>query len=317
VIELPPLDARIPAWNLDDLVERACPVCGRAGGEACFRRPDRLLVRRCAECTTWYVSPAPSSAQLDAFYARYDEQHRRDPEQTPEELLRAYRRTSADADFRLRELASLRPLAGARVLDVGFGRARMLYDLLRMGAEPHGVELDDRALAFARALGITHVTKGTLDDLPADARYDAILLCDLIEHPLRPLDVLAAAARRLVPGGLLLVWTPNGSAADREREPITFRVDLEHMQYFTPVSLARVAAGLGLAVVHLETSGNPDLDGIDRPRGSGRVRIKDRLRAMPWFETLGRVRRAVLAGRGRNERDGVYGLFALLEKPRA
>jgi len=319
LIDLPPLDARIPAWNFDDLVDRVCPVCGRDGAEPRYRRPDRLVVRRCAGCTTWFVSPAPSAAQLDAFYARYDEQHRRDPEQSPAQLESAYRRSPADSDFRLRELASLRPLKGARVLDVGFGRARLLYDVLRQGGEPHGVELDDRALAFARALGITRVTKGTLDDLPADARYDAILLCDLIEHPLAPLGVLEAAARRLEPGGLLLVWTPNGSAADREREPVTFRVDLEHMQYFTPESLGRAAAGLGLSIAHLETVGLPDLAGIDRPRSRGRGVgdwLKDVLRATPGFAALNRVRHG-LAGGVRDEREGVYCLFALLEKPRA
>jgi 2-polyprenyl-3-methyl-5-hydroxy-6-metoxy-1,4-benzoquinol methylase len=318
MIELPPLDARIPAWDFEDLCERACPVCGGSGAAPRFVRPDRLVVRRCDGCTTYFVSPAPSAAQLDAFYARYDEQHRRDPPMSVAELRRAYLRSPANADFRLRELASLRPLAGAQVLDVGFGRARMLFDAMRLGAVPHGVELDEQAIAIARALGITRVTRGTLDDLPADALYDAILLCDLIEHPLAPLDVLAAAARRLAPGGHLLVWTPNGSAADREPAPTTFRVDLEHMQYFTPRSLGRAAGETGLVVVHLETVGFPDLAGIDRPRDRGPApgaRFRERLRALPGFAALNRMRRGLLAGSLPDERDGVYGLFALLEKP--
>jgi SAM-dependent methyltransferase len=320
MIELPPLDARIPAWDASDLVQRACPVCGTSGAAPAFRRPDGLIVRACGECTTWYVSPAPSTAQLDAFYARYDETHRRDPERTPGQLLREYARTSPSEDFRLSELGSLLRLEGARVLDVGFGRARMLYDLLRLGAIPYGVELDDRALAFARALGIANVRKGTLEGLPPDERFDAILLCDLVEHPLDPLPLLAEAARRLEPGGLLLVWTPNGSAAQGEREPVTFRVDLEHMQYFTPASLARAAAAIGLGVVHLETTGFPDLQGIDRPRGQSAPlaqRIKGGLRALPGFGTLNRVRRSVLGAGEGGERNGTYSLFALLERPRA
>ena len=319
MIELPPLDARIPAWDVSDLVERTCPVCGQGGAEPEARRPDGLIVRRCADCTTFYVSPAPSEAQLDAFYARYDEQHRRDAEMSADELLRQYRRIPEGEDLRLRELASIRSLAGARVLDVGFGRARMLFEVQRMGAEAHGVELDDRALELARALGIPRVTKGTLQGLPAEARYDVILLCDLIEHPLDPLSLLRAAADRLAPGGLVLVSTPNGSAAEREREPTTFRVDLEHMQYFTPASLGHAAAGLGLSIVHLETFGFADLAGIDRPRGAGPgavARIKLLLRALPGFAALARTRRALVPGATPDERDGVFKLFALLEKPR-
>jgi SAM-dependent methyltransferase len=317
MIELTPLDARIPTWDPNHLVDRACPVCGHDGDPPVFRRPDGLLVRRCAECTTWYVAPAPSAAQLGAFYAHYDETHRRDPERTPAALRAEYRRTRPDEDFRLRELASLRPLAGARVLDVGFGRARMLYDLLRLGAIPCGVELDDRAIAFARALGIEHVTKGTLADLPASERFDAILLCDLIEHPLDPFPLLGEAARRLVAGGNLLVWTPNGSAVEGQQDPVTFRVDLEHMQYWTPRSLAFAAGRLGLSVVHLETVGFPDLAGIDRPRGRGGAtrRIKDALRAVPGVMAVHRALRALGSRGGRDERDGTYGLFALLERP--
>jgi len=318
LIELPPLDARIPAWNLGDLVERFCPVCGQDGAEPLFRRPDLLVVRRCPGCSGFFVSPAPSAAQLDAFYAHYDEQHRRDPAQTPAELLRSYRRTRPDEDFRLRELASLMPLAGARVLDVGFGRARMLFDILRLGGVPHGVELDDRALEIARALGIANVTKGTLADLPDEAAFDAILLCDLIEHPLDPLAILAQAARRLVPGGLLLIWTPNGSAAEREQEPVTFRVDLEHMQYFTPESLGRAAMRIGCSIVHLETVGFPDLAGIDRPRELGpafATRLRTQAREIPGFGALNRLRRVLFPGRAGDERDGVYGLFALLQWP--
>jgi 2-polyprenyl-3-methyl-5-hydroxy-6-metoxy-1,4-benzoquinol methylase len=319
VIDLPPLDVRIPAWNMDDLVERACPVCGQDGAEPQFKRPDRLIVRRCAGCTTYYVSPAPSAAQLDAFYARYDAQHRRDPDQTAAQLLRAYRRIPPTADLRLRELASLRPLAGAHVLDVGFGRGRMLCDVQRLGAVAHGVELDDQAIEFAHALGIPYVTKGTLGDLPKDVLYGTILLCDLIEHPLAPMDLLREAAVRLEPGGLLLISTPNGSAADREREPVTFRVDLEHMQYFTPASLGHAAAMIGLSIAHLETFGFADLDGIDRPRGEGPgggARLKALLRAVPGYPALDRLRRGLFPGSLRDERDGVFKLFALLEKPR-
>ena len=72
------LDLRVPAWNLDGLVTRACPLCDRAPDAPRFERPDQLTVCECAECTTWFVSPAPTDAALDRFYSHYDATHRRE-----------------------------------------------------------------------------------------------------------------------------------------------------------------------------------------------------------------------------------------------
>ena len=156
------------------------------------------------------------------------------------------------------------------MLDVGFGRAGFLFQLKRLGAIPFGIELDPRALDFAKQLGID-TFKGDISDFSSDARFDVVALLDMVEHPLSLMNMLKRSSELLRKRGHILIWTPNGGYSGPDGNPATFRVDLEHMQYFTLETCFFVAAKLKLRVVHLETLGFPSLHGIDRPFSSDQV----------------------------------------------
>ena len=117
---------------------------------------------------------------------------------------------------------------------------------------PFGVELDTQALEIAKFLGID-AFKGNLVDFISEKKYDLITLLDFVEHPLKPMDTLRKASELLKPGGLLAIWTSKGDFECFEKTPTTFRVDFEHMQYFTTDTCLFVASKLRLRVVHLET----------------------------------------------------------------
>ncbi len=146
VTELAPLDARIPNWDLSDLFERPCPICNSIVDDRCFRRPDKLFISCCKKCKTYFVSPAPSEQQLSSFYTTYDVNHRRAQPISTIDLLLSYQEIDPLADFRIKVLKTKMSFSGAKVLDVGFGRAQLLYCLKKLGAIPHGVELDPKAI---------------------------------------------------------------------------------------------------------------------------------------------------------------------------
>ena len=317
IAALAPLDARIPAWSLSALLERACPVCGSRDGPQMVRRPDGLHVRRCDHCSTYYVDPAPSEESLAAFYDEYDRRHRRAaPLERPSDALRLVP-VDPLSDLRIRELSSLMQFRGSRVLDIGFGRAEFLLQARALGAIPEGVEVDPDAVSVARSLGID-VHLGDLTSLPAGRRFDLMTLLDVVEHPLCPLEMLEHASRRLADQGLLAIWTPNGDAGRDRNDHATFRVDLEHMQYFTAQTCEVVAERLGLHTVHLETLGFPVLGGI-ADEGGRRTRfdtVKSRLgrtslyrRAWAWKDRL--VKAVRLES---DERRGTYHLFCIMRK---
>ena len=245
---LAPLDARVPTWDLSRLQPRACPVCGGETTDEVVQRPDSLTVRRCSGCHTYYVSPAPSAAALDAFYATYltHATGGARPVVPP-----ALKRTAED-DVRIQALLSKTDLRGARVLDVGCGTGHLLEMLRSVGANATGIDVDPGSVEQAQRRGLD-VQRVSIEAVPTDPGFDVVILNDVIEHPLEPIPFLRTTLARVKPGGLLMIWTPNGDAPATDQERVTFRVDLEHMQYFGAESMRWVVAELPLQVVHFES----------------------------------------------------------------
>ena len=163
---------------------------------------------------------------------------------------------------------SLGTLRDKRVVDVGCGLGAFLLSMRVEGAEPLGVEISEEVRAFARQHLNLPVYKSLSEMLTETGPVDAVVLTDVVEHLVSPVDILRTAVNVLRPGGLLAIWTPNGGAARVDLASATqwvgFRVDLEHLQYLSTRTILLHAAKLGLAVEHLETTGFPGLAGIDR-----------------------------------------------------
>jgi SAM-dependent methyltransferase len=138
----------------------------------------------------------------------------------------------------------MRPYLAGDVLEVGAGlgsTTRRLCD----GSQRTWLCLEqDQAMAARVAEAVARgalpaccrARAGTLRDLPIDARFDAILYVDVLEHIEDDAAELAAAARALRPAGALIVLAPaHGwlySPFDRA---------IGHYRRYTRRSLARVA----------------------------------------------------------------------------
>lgn len=309
------LDARIPQWDTTALAERTCPLCNNTG-TAHGIRPDGLTVRLCTSCSLYFISPAPTPEQLDAFYATYNEHHRRN-NTTDSYTVEHIRNQQPHADIRIAEIGAHFPdCNGKQVLDVGFGLGSTLVLLQKLGFAVEGIELDDDAIAFVRTrLGISTVRNATIDDV--EGQYDVIVLHDLIEHPLAPLQLLRRAVELLRPNGIISLWTPNASAVQNETDPVHFRVDLEHMQYFTFGAMARAAETLGVDIVHMEGIGFPSLRGIDGATPAQPYpQWKRVVKSLPGISHALHLRQKKAAQKAyQHLRNGSYHLFCLLRKP--
>jgi len=102
------------------------------------------------------------------------------------------------------------PLAqGARILEIGCGSGHNLAMLARFG-QVEGHELDEasRELSAARwgpAIGGARLPE--LEGVP-DATYDLVAILDVLEHVEEDVAALQAIARRLRPGGKILITVP-------------------------------------------------------------------------------------------------------------
>jgi len=90
-----------------------------------------------------------------------------------------------------------------RVLDVGCGSGDFLASLPAT-FERFGIEPSSGAAALAAQRGI-RIAAPTLEELPADARFDVITIIDVIEHIPDPAPFLGKAIAHLAAGGVVVV----------------------------------------------------------------------------------------------------------------
>ena len=183
-----------------------------------------------------------------------------------------YVRRAVDAAFG-GDGSARRPLAGRRALDVGCGAGLLSEPLARLGAEVTGVDAAAENVAVAQAhaagqgLAIAYHCGDVADAAFADAlgEFDLVTAMEVIEHVADPRAFLAALAARLAPGGVLILSTPNRTAATRlllvgaaEAVGVVPRGTHDWRRFLTPDELGALAGACGLELV--DTAGLiPDL----------------------------------------------------------
>ncbi|MFL6830737.1 MAG: bifunctional 2-polyprenyl-6-hydroxyphenol methylase/3-demethylubiquinol 3-O-methyltransferase UbiG [Sphingomicrobium sp.] len=110
------------------------------------------------------------------------------------------------------------PLEGRSALDVGCGAGLLAEPLARLGAKVTGIDASPEVIAVAREhaadMGL-EIDYRAADVLQVEGRFDLITCMEVIEHVAEPAAFVKALARRLAPGGLLVLSTPNATRWSR------------------------------------------------------------------------------------------------------
>ena len=238
-----------PTAIFSRLEERTCPVCGESPAHATLFLESRIDVERlsaatfasrkvpefmsyrlvkCSKCATIYAVAAPPAELLAGAYeeASYD---------TGEEALlaaRAYRQALAPH-------LTARDFEGT-AMEIGTGNGAFLTELLDLGfADVVGIEPSHAAADAAPPELRRRIRLGIFDENDFEPESLSLICCfQTLEHVRDPRDLVEAAFRLLVPGGILALVTHDYAAPINRllgrRSPI---IDLEHMQIFCRQSL--------------------------------------------------------------------------------
>jgi 2-polyprenyl-6-hydroxyphenyl methylase/3-demethylubiquinone-9 3-methyltransferase len=106
------------------------------------------------------------------------------------------------------------PLDGKSALDVGCGAGLLAEPLARLGASVSGLDASPEVIAVARQHAATMglAIDYRVGDVQAlEGQFDLVTAMEVIEHVADPETFLKALARRLAPGGLLVMSTPNAT----------------------------------------------------------------------------------------------------------
>lgn len=203
----------------------ACEACGGP------MRREQAWLARCAGCGFFSSTLTPGAG-------------------TGIDGLESLRRSNFE--LLLDRLELLRPLRGARVLEVGCARGWFLEAASKRGAVTTGIEPERANADVARAAG-HRVDDGFFpDDLKAPGPFDLIVFNDVLEHIPAPSALMAGIAARLADGGLLVVNLPSSDGTIFRIARVLARLGLQgphdrlwqkgfpspHISYFNPANLA-------------------------------------------------------------------------------
>lgn len=173
----------------------------------------------------------------------------------------AYVRDQADQHWALDE-RSLKPLAGKSALDVGCGAGLLAEPLARMGAQVTAIDAASSLIAAAKlhahgqGLEIDYRVS-TVEEM--GGRFDLVTSMEVIEHVADPGIFVRALAKRLAPGGLMVLSTPNKTALSRlvtvgiaEAAGIVPKGTHEFDKFVAPDTLKALLADAGLKCVDTE-----------------------------------------------------------------
>ena len=122
--------------------------------------------------------------------------------------------------LRLDWIASLVPLNGLRVLDVGCGGGILADSMARSGATVLGIDLASKALKVAQLHALEAQTQGVeYREISAEAlaaeqpgTFDVVTCMEMLEHVPDPAAVVKACAALAKPGGYVFFSTINRNA---------------------------------------------------------------------------------------------------------
>lgn len=148
------------------------------------------------------------------------------------------------------------PDVPVQLLDVGCGNGELLAQMRGLGWLVSGLDFDHHAVSAARDRGLD-VIEGGIDELQhRPASYSAIHLSHVVEHLYDPEIALRRCFDLLLPGGFLVVVTPNVLSLGRKVFGRDWR-GLEpprHLHLFRPSNLGAVIGEAGFKVETLRTS---------------------------------------------------------------
>ena len=143
--------------------------------------------------------------------------------------------------------------AGKSLLDIGCGTGWFLEVARERGFEIFGQELGKELAQWTgERLGIE-----IFEEIPTDARFDAITMFDVIEHVPDPLQLILDCKKVLSRGGIIVGIAPNFDSlcVHLMKERATLIIPAEHPTYFTKKAIEILAKKVNLNLIFFKTCG--------------------------------------------------------------
>lgn len=160
-----------------------------------------------------------------------------------------FRASDKDARYYAAELREF-PLAGKRVLEIGFGNGSFLAWARSEGADASGIELNADMREAARRNGFLAFAEPLSELAAQDRSYDLVAAFDVLEHwdASELIDNFRSIRALLVDGGIFLARFPNGQSPFGRAYQ---HGDFSHKSTLTTYKIEYLAAVCGFEIARI------------------------------------------------------------------
>ena len=246
-----------------EFVVVGCPACGSEDSRPRFEKNSIKYVD-CLRCRTFYVNPRPTPDVLEWFYRGSPNYAYWNKVIFPASEGARHQKIFVPRVDNLLELCRKYSVGMDALLEVGAGFGTFCAEVKsrHVFARVVAVEPTPDLAQTCRIRGL-EVLEKPVEQLQLDhsTSFDVVASFEVIEHLFAPKEFVGHAARLLKPGGLLILTCPNGEGFDVETlGTASNTVDHEHLNYFSPASLAGLLESCGLEVLESFTPGQLDAE---------------------------------------------------------
>lgn len=239
----------------------ACPACGADQATPLYEK-YAMQHNVCRACSTQYVNPRPSADLLGEFYAQSDNY-----QYWAKHIFPRSREARREKIFRpradiLADIAARKDVSGGVFVEVGAAHGLFCDEVRKLDIFHRIVAIEPTPdlAQNCRDLGFETI-EAPFESITLDIKADFVANFEVIEHLFDPAAFLTWCYSLLIPGGTLMLTCPNIAGFETlllERESNT--VDHEHLNLFTPQSLAALSKRCGFENVQITTPGRLDVE---------------------------------------------------------
>lgn len=246
----------------DSFVKVPCPACGGNSNAPAWVKYELSYIT-CQGCHTIYISPRPPPSVLEDYY-----RHSENYAYWNDVIFPASESARREKLFRPRAervvaICRRHGVQGGTLLEIGAGFGTFGEEVVRLQFFSRfiAVEPTPHLAATCRSRGLEVVESPIEQTSFPEGSIDVIASFEVFEHLFSPRDILEKAHRLLRPGGLIIVSVPSCGGFDvmllKEKSS---SVDVEHLNYFNPESLATLFEACGYATIEVLTPGKLDAE---------------------------------------------------------
>ena len=244
----------------DAFVDTCCPACTSKSVEKVFVYQN-LSYKRCLDCETLYISPAPTEARhlqflIDSKAMAFWRNSL--PSSMTESRRPMYQERTEFVVKSFKDL-SIKP---ASILEVGAGNGEFVSHYLNVDNLVQFILLEPQKLDI-QSDRVTVIQDGFEAALRQKLKVDAVIAWELIEHIIEPDKFLQTLSCVLEPGSPFIFSTPNERSLEtRLLSTNSSNILFDHVRLYNPYSIRLLLERNGFEVISLSTPGRLDAERI-------------------------------------------------------